>query len=31
VVEIKGFKTSHYLGVKTALIGPITAGPEGAC
>jgi hypothetical protein len=24
-----GFKTSHSLGVKTALIGPITAGPEG--
>jgi hypothetical protein len=28
-VEIKEFKTSHSLGVKTALIGPITAGPEG--
>src|ERR1700741_1719298 len=27
-VEIKGFKTSHSLGVKTALIGPITAGRE---
>src|ERR1700756_5216032 len=29
VVEIKGFKTSHSMGVKTALIGPITAGREG--
>src|ERR1700758_1420099 len=29
MVEIKGFKTSHSLGVKTALIGPITAGREG--
>jgi hypothetical protein len=28
-VEIKGFKTGHYLGVKTALVGPITAGSEG--
>jgi hypothetical protein len=28
-VEIKGFKTGRYLGVKTALVGPITAGPEG--
>jgi hypothetical protein len=28
-VEIRGFKTGHYLGVKTALVGPITAGPEG--
>jgi hypothetical protein len=29
MVEIKGFKTSHSMGVKTALIGPITAGREG--
>ena len=29
VVEIKGFKTSHSLGVKTALIVPITAGSVG--
>src|ERR1700751_6414806 len=29
VVEIKGFKTSHSMGIKTALIGPITASPEG--
>jgi hypothetical protein len=29
MVEIKGIKTSHSLGVKTALIGPITAGWEG--
>ena len=29
VVEIKGFKTSHSLRVKTALIGPLTAGREG--
>jgi hypothetical protein len=29
MVEIKGFKTSHSMGVKTALIGPITAGLEG--
>jgi hypothetical protein len=28
-VEIKGFKTGHYLGVKTALVGPIPAGSEG--
>ena len=28
-VEIKGFKTSHSLEVKTALVGPITAGLEG--
>jgi hypothetical protein len=28
-VEIKGFKTSHSMGVKTALVGPIPAGPEG--
>src|SRR5258708_23509345 len=28
-VEIKGFKTGHCLGVKTALVGPITAGSEG--
>jgi len=28
VVEIKGFKTSHSLGVKTAHIGPIPAGSE---
>ena len=28
-VEIKGFKTGHYLGEKTALFGPITAGSEG--
>jgi hypothetical protein len=27
-VEINGFKTGHYLGVKTALIDPITAGPQ---
>jgi hypothetical protein len=25
-VEIKGFKTGNYLGVKTTLVGPITAG-----
>jgi Homeodomain-like domain len=38
MVEIKGFKTSHSMGVKTALVGPITAGsvgyvecPESAC
>jgi len=24
----QGFKTGHYLGVKTALVGPITAGPS---
>jgi hypothetical protein len=29
MVEIKGFKTGHYLGVKTALVGPISAGSEG--
>src|SRR6201988_2819981 len=29
MVEIKGFKTRHSMGVKTALIGPITAGREG--
>ena len=29
MVEIKGFKTSHSLGVKTSLIRPITAGREG--
>src|SRR5258708_36920234 len=29
MVEIKGFKTSHSMGVKTALDGPGTAGPEG--
>jgi hypothetical protein len=28
-VEIKGFKTGNYLGVKTTLVGPITAGREG--
>src|SRR5258707_12430673 len=28
-VEIKCFKTGHCLGVKTALVGPITAGSEG--
>src|SRR5258708_34847542 len=29
MVEIKGFKTSHSMGVKTALDGLGTAGPEG--
>ena len=29
MVENKGFKTSHSMGVKTALDGPGTAGPEG--
>ena len=28
-VEIKGFKTGHYLGVKTALVGLVNAGPKG--
>ena len=29
MVEIKGFKTSHSMGAKTALLDPITAGAEG--
>jgi hypothetical protein len=29
MVEIRGFKTGHYLGVKTALVGSITAGSDG--
>jgi hypothetical protein len=29
MVEIKGFKTSHSMGVKTALVGPIITGSEG--
>jgi hypothetical protein len=29
MIEIKGLKTSHSLGVKTAHIGPITAELEG--
>jgi hypothetical protein len=29
MVEIKGFKTSHCLGVKTALVGLFAAGLEG--
>src|SRR5258708_23767131 len=28
-VEIKEFKTGHYLGGKTALVGLVNAGPEG--
>jgi hypothetical protein len=28
-VEIRGFKTSHFLEGKTALVGLVTAGPEG--
>jgi hypothetical protein len=28
-VEIKGVKTGHCLGVKTALVGLVNAGPEG--
>jgi hypothetical protein len=29
LVEIKGFKTGPYLGVKTALVRLVTAGSEG--
>jgi hypothetical protein len=29
MVETKGFKTGYYLGIKAALVGPITAGLEG--
>jgi len=28
-VEIRGFKTGHFLEGKTALVGLVTAGPEG--
>ena len=28
-VEIKGFKTSHFLEQKTALVSLVDAGPKG--